>query len=126
MKYLKFFESTDDIFNELDISKEDVELLFIDFNDLGFEVEVTGKRMLYQFDVTGIPKISREGLNLGLEPLILVKVRMRRGGFAGSEKWNQIVSEIRERLEHLGFIISKINIHGSSTIADFFIRKINI
>lgn len=128
MKHLKFFESTENIFSELSISKEDIELLFIEFSDLRFEVDVTGKRMLYQWNVSGVPRLAydKEELNLQLEPLILVKVRMRRGGFVGSEKWNKIISEIKERLEIMGLRISKIVVHGSSTRADFFIRKINI
>jgi hypothetical protein len=117
MKYLKKFENSEEI--EFGVTPEDIEYLFTDISDNGWEVDVKFLRKLFDYKHTDKPI-----LKFGLIPYIEVSIskptpfeqRFNRSqwneiqelnNFTKSEEFKEIIEVASLRLDELELYIQK-------------------
>ncbi len=72
MKYLKYFESSEDYIRDYGLTPDDVKFLFTDLIDLGWIVNVRFYKKLYKLDIH--EPIKQGDINLGLVPYIDINI----------------------------------------------------
>jgi hypothetical protein len=119
MKYLKTFESSEEI--EFGVTPEDIEYLFTDISDNGWKVDVKFLRKLFDYKHTDKPI-----LKFGLIPYIEVSIskptpfeqRFNRSqwneiqelkSFTESDEFKEIIEVASLRLDELELYIQKLS-----------------
>jgi hypothetical protein len=119
MKYLKKFENSEEI--EFGVTPEDIEYLFTDISDNGWEVDVKFLRKLFDYKHTDKPI-----LKFGLIPYIEVSIskptpfeqRFNRSqwneiqelkSFTESDEFQEIIEVVSLRLDELELYIQKLS-----------------
>ena len=117
MKYLKTFENSEEL--EFGVTPEDIEYLFTDISDNGWQVDVKFLRKLFDFK-----HVDKPILKFGLIPYIEVSIskptpfeqRFNRSqwneiqelnNFTKSEEFKEIIEVVSLRLDELELYIQK-------------------
>ncbi len=124
MKYLKYFESSEDYIRDYGLTPDDVKFLFTDLIDLGWIVNVRFYKKLYKLDIH--EPIKQGDINLGLVPYIDINITKDwprydvsiwqatkiLNDLINSEEYLEIIDVASHRLADENLFIQKQNIEN--------------